>query len=245
MSTTTIKPPVKPRRGSTARKPVRPAVRPGNFDKRTISVPQMLGKLVWLGSEIDSLLRIWVRADIDPTLREEMMVAVARSNRALFCTWAHSEWARVTGASSEDLDNIEKLERKGFDARTWAAIRYVRALAEEEFGPVAKPLVTEMRKHYSEQEISDIELVAKVMDLGNRGSNTTNALFWRLRGKPAAHSDVVSEVVLGGLLVAAAPPILAYLSLTGKRSFLGMARDLVSYVSSKDSADFAAVTAAR
>ncbi len=42
-----------------------------------------------------------------------------------------------------------------------------------------------MQHKYSAREIRNIELIANVMDVGNRGSNTFDAMRSRLKGVPA------------------------------------------------------------
>jgi len=67
------------------------------------------------------------------------------------------------------------------------------------------------------------------MDIGNRGSNTWDAMLSRLRGVPAADSRLIDELVLSGVFLTLAPIVLFVLSRASKRPFLEMARSLINY----------------
>ena len=182
-----------------------------------------------LAAEAGTLYRIWARHDVDPGFREELMLAVSRLNDCRFCTWGHHEWAQLNGVSDEELAGLEQLDASGFDRRKWIAIRYVRALVERDFMGVQPELRRAMQHKYSPREIREIELIAKVMDIGNRGANTFDAMLSRLRGTPAADSRIVDEVVLSGLFLVVAPAVVFFLSRASKRPFLEMARSLADY----------------
>jgi len=65
----------------------------------------------------------------------------------------------------------QELDPKGFDRAKWVAISYVRALVSANFGRVSPDLREEMTQHYSAHEIKEIELVAQLMDIANRGAH--------------------------------------------------------------------------
>ena len=112
------------------------------------------------------------------------------------------------------------------------AISYVRALVKENFERVQPELRRAMQHKYSPEEIRQIELIAKVMDVGNRGSNTFDAMLSRLQGVPAADSRIIDEVILSGVFLTIAPVVVFYLSRASKRPFREMARSLVDYTKS-------------
>jgi hypothetical protein len=150
-------------------------------------------------------------------------------NGCRYCSWGHHEWAQISGVSNEELAQIEQLDPAGFNRRKWVAIAYVRALVKENFERVQPELRRAMQHKYSPREIRDIELIARVMDAGNRGSNTFDAMLSRLKGVPAADSRIVDEVILSGMFLAIAPVVVFYLSRASKRPFLELARSLVDY----------------
>jgi AhpD family alkylhydroperoxidase len=219
------------------RRPPRAAASPfGGFKKRTMTAPQLVSSLASLLPELGTVYRVWFRHEIEPGFREELMLAVSRPNDCRFCTWGHHEWAQISGVSNEELAQIEQLDPSGFDRRKWVAISYVRALVQRNFKGVQPELRRAMQHKFAPQEIRQIELIARIMDIGNRGSNTYEAMLSRLRGTPAPEGRILDELVLTGAFLATAPLVLAYLSRASRRPFLEMARELIAYVGQQDKA---------
>ena len=154
----------------------------GGFRKRSITAGQLVGSVASLAPELSTMYRVWLRHHIYTVFREELMLAVSRLNDCRYCSWGHQEWAHIGGASDEELAQIEQLDPSGFDRRKWLAITCVRALVKENVRRIQPELRREMPHKYSPREIREIELIAKVMDIGNRDSNTWDAMLSRLRG---------------------------------------------------------------
>ncbi len=201
----------------------------GGFKKRTITAPQLAGRLASLVPELGTMYRVWVKQEVDPGFREELMLAVSRLNGCRYCSWGHHEWAQISGVSNEELAQLEQLDPSGFDRRKWVAISYVRALVKGDFERVQPELRRAMQHKYSPREIRQIELIANVMDVGNRGSNTFDAMLSRFKGVPAADSRIVDEVILSGMFLAIAPVVLVYLARASKRPIREVARSLIDY----------------
>lgn len=201
----------------------------GGFKKRTITAPQLAARMASLVPEFGTMYRVWGKKEVDPGFREELMLAVSRLNGCRYCSWGHHEWAQISGVSNEELAQLEQLDPKGFDRRKWVAISYVRALVQENFVRVQPELRRAMQHKYSAREIRQIELIANVMDVGNRGSNTFDAMLSRLRGVPAADSRIVDEVILSLVFLAVAPVVVFHLSRASKRPFRELARSLFDY----------------
>jgi len=201
----------------------------GGFKKRTISAPQLGRRLALLVPELGTMYRVWLRQEVDPGFREELMLAVSRLNGCRYCSWGHHEWAQISGVSNEELAQLEQLDPSGFDRRKWVAISYVRALVKENFRRVQPELRRAMQHKYSPDEIRQIELIANVMDVGNRSSNTFDAMLSRFKGAPAADSRIIDEVILSGVFLAIAPVVLLYLSRASKRPVRELVGSLIDY----------------
>jgi len=211
---------------NTRKKPPSPF---GGFHKRTITARQLVGSAVSLAPEVGTMYRVWLKHEIDPGFREELMLAVSRLNDCRYCSWGHQEWAHISGVSDAELAQVEQLDPTGFNRRKWVAISYVRALVTANFGRLQPQLRRAMQHKYSPREIRDIEVIARIMDIANRGSNTWDAMLSRLRGIPAADSRIIDEVILSGVFLATAPVVLFYLSRASKRPFLELASRLIDY----------------
>lgn len=199
----------------------------GGFRKRTITTRQLIGDVLSLTPQTGIIYRVWLKHEIDPGFREELMLAVSELNQCRYCTWAHHEWAQMVGVSDDELAHIEQLDPTGFDRKKWLAISYVRALVSANFGPIDEALVFEMQASYSTQEIKEIDIVARIMDIANRSANTWDALLSRLRGGPIAESHVVDELVMSGAFLIAAPIVVFFLSRSSKQPLMDMVRQVI------------------
>ncbi len=203
----------------------------GGYRKRTITAREFIGSLFSLAGEAPTIYEIWGRHELDPGFREELMLAVAKLNDCRYCTWGHHEWAHSAGVSEEELAHVENMDPEFFDRRKWVALSYVRAFVSGKFGSVPRELRKEMRDNYTAHEIKEIELVVRIMDLGNRGANTWDAMLSRLRGHPANDSHIVDEAVLSSAFLMVAPIAIAYLAYASNRSFMETAGSMIDYVS--------------
>jgi AhpD family alkylhydroperoxidase len=211
---------------AAAKKPVSPF---GGYKKRTMTAKELVLGAASLVPDAGTVYRVWVKHEIDAGFREELMLAVSKLNDCRYCSWGHHEWAHIVGIPEEELAHIEQMDPSNFDRKKWLAISFVRELVTARFGRVSKVLMSEMKANYSAREIKEIILVAKVMDIGNRGANTWDAMLSRLQGKPAAESRVVDEAVLSAVFLTAAPLVLLYLSRASKRPLAELARSLIDY----------------
>ena len=202
----------------------------GGYRKRTITAREFIGNLCSLAGEAPTIYQIWGKHELDPGFREELMLAVAKFNECRYCSWGHHEWAHMAGIPEEELAHIEQMDPEGFERHKWLAITYVRAYVAGKFGNVPKELRQEMRDNYTAHEIKEIELVARIMDIGNRTGNTWDAMLARLKGNPATDSHILDEAVLSGVVLVMGPVVVAYLAHASKRSYREMARSLIDYV---------------
>jgi AhpD family alkylhydroperoxidase len=200
-----------------------------NVHKPTITTRDAVDAVSSLLAEFPKLYAIWKSHELDPAFREELMVAVARQNDAPYCNWAHRIWAEAEGATTSELAKIERLESRGLDRRKWVAVVYARTLVASEFKKVPRGLREELAAHYTPREIADIELVARVMDLVNRISNTFDAMLSRLQLAPGKDSRLLDEVVFSAVFLTAAPPILLYLARRSDRSSVEVMRSLAGF----------------
>jgi AhpD family alkylhydroperoxidase len=201
----------------------------GGFRKKTMTATEFVRGAASLVPDAPTIYKVWGKHELDAGFREELMLAVSKLNDCKYCSWGHYEWAHIAGVSEEELAQIEQLDPASFDRKKWLAISYVRALVTAGFGAVSADLVNEMRANYTDTEIKEIELVAKVMDIANRGANTWDSMLSRLRGRPAADSRLIDEAVLSAAFLATAPVVVAILARGAKRPFREMARSLMDY----------------
>ncbi len=202
----------------------------GGYRKRTMTAWEFAGSLRELAPQASDIYRIWGKQVMDPGFREELMLAVAKLNDCRYCTWGHHEWAYLSGVPEEELAQLENMDAKGFDRGKWVAISYVRALVSANYAEVSPELLAELKEYYSEREIEEIALVARVMDIANRGANTWDAMRSRMKGNPANDSHLLDEIVLSGVFWSAAPLVILLLAREAKRPYREMWKSMLDYV---------------
>jgi AhpD family alkylhydroperoxidase len=168
------------------------------------------------------LRAIYLDRRLEPTLREEIMLAVAGANSCRQCSFAHREWALAEGVSEAELAALEGLDAEAFDARTWAAIAWAQAYARSDFGEVPDALDANFRKHFSAQEQADIQVVVRTMYWMNQISNGVRAGVSRIKSQPVPGSTMPRELEAVALFAVGVPPVLAYLSVKRRRNPLTM-----------------------
>lgn len=201
----------------------------GGFRKRTYRIRELASDTAGLLPKLPDLASIWLGKRLDPAFREEIMVAVAQSNACRYCLFTHHEWALHDGASAEELAKIESPELEDFNHKKWIALIYARARTAAKFGPVAADLEEELRRHYSEAESADIDLVARVMTVMNLSGNTVDALLSRFRGAPSDHSRLLDELFIALLFLGVAPPVAVLLAIWKRKSPLGLLREFLDF----------------
>jgi len=202
----------------------------GGYRKRTMTAREFAGSIHQLAPQARMIYRIWGQQALDPGFREELMLAVAKLNDCRYCTWGHHEWAYLSGVPEEELAHIENMDPKGFDRGKWVAISYVRALVSANYAAVSPQLLAELKQHYSDLEIEEIALVARVMDIANRGANTWDAMLSRMKGNPANDSRLLDELIMSGVFWSAAPVVILLLAREAKRPYREMWRSMLDYV---------------
>ena len=116
----------------------------GAFRKRTITALEFTRALASIAADVPTLYRVWIKHELDPGFREELMLAVSRVNDCKYCSWAHYEWANLEGIPEEELAQVEQIDPDHFDRKKWLALSYVRELVAVRFGPVSQDLMRQM-----------------------------------------------------------------------------------------------------
>ncbi|MCZ6831632.1 MAG: hypothetical protein O7F73_18970, partial [Gammaproteobacteria bacterium] len=93
-----------------------------------------------------------------------------------------------------------------------------------------RELRQQMQEYFTWREIEDIELIARAMDISNRGANTWDAMLSRLQGKPVEDSDLLSEIFFSYMFLAILPNRLRKVSRLTGVSVLEAARSMLNNV---------------
>lgn len=183
----------------------------------TTTLPALASQAAGLGRRLPDVAAVWGAGRLDPKLREEVMLAVARANGCRWCTMAHRQWALAEGVTDAELAALEDQRPEAFDRATWAAIAWAQARAHADLGRVDAEFERELARHYDAEQRGDLDLLVRGMTLANLSANTFDALLARLRGRPVPGSRLFDEVVIGTGVALSVPPVAAYLALVRRR----------------------------
>lgn len=200
------------------------------FRKRTYSLGELGRHVGVLASRRRDLAAIY-GGRVDPTLREEINLAVAQVNGCKYCAYVHTQWAQLEGVSDEDLALLDNLDPDDFDHDKWLAITYAQSLADANFAPQSE-LAEELTSRSGSQVCDDIELVARSMTIANLLANTLDAFVARVRGNPNPDGRCLDEAVIASALVATAPLAIVALPVRLKMSPVRFVRDMLRFIDS-------------
>lgn len=171
------------------------------FRKRVYDVKGFVSDAAALLPRLAEIKAIQSGSSIEPALREEIMVTVARANECRYCIFAHETAAREVGVTEHTLGSLAagRLETADPERGSALSLAYARALAESRFGPVDPALEAEIVAVHGDDHRRLVETTARVMSVMNLAGNTVDALLSRLGGDPAPDSRLCDEIALTGL----------------------------------------------
>ena len=168
-------------------------------------------------------------ATLDPVLREEIMLAVARQNACRFCVFTHEALATAAGLSqhrSTDGTAGSVAERRA------SAVDYALALVATDSPDRRRARDAALRCH-GEAGIRAIERLSRLTAIGSRAGNSVDALRARLHGQVQPNSPLVDELVVSVLAAIVAPVVLARIAQVQGRSPLKVWRDFAAVARSR------------
>lgn len=169
---------------------------------RTYRVRELTRDLLSISARVPSLVAIWLGGRLDPALREQIVVAVAKVNACRMCEHAHTRMALEAGVTDAELAALERMDERAFDRRTWLAIAHARQRAKADFVRLAESESEDLWvRELGVQTYRDIEDVARVMTIANRIANTLNALSDRVHGNAVPGSRLLDELLINILFL--------------------------------------------
>ena len=213
-----------------------PAVAPSPFSgfrKRTQNLQQWLQGWLWILAHVRHVWAV-VFHQLDPALRESVMIAVSEVNACRWCSYAHQTWGREVGLDEADVARLADGEVALSDSRQAAAVAYAQERAEAAFAPVPEHLIVRLRTVFDEQDADRVEVVARLMHQANMAGNSVDALLARWQGHPPHHSRLVDDLVIGGFGLLAILVAVPLVSIVWRRSPHRVSRELLEFVRSYD-----------
>ena len=126
-----------------------------------------------------SLLRETMRGGLDAAFRERLMLVVTGVNGCRYCSYAHARQALAEGISPQEIERLGDRTFEGSPAEEIPALFYAQHWAETdgEPDPEARAVVEE---RYGEEDLSRIEMVLRMIRVGNLLGNTWDYVLYRI-----------------------------------------------------------------
>ena len=198
---------------------------------RPYRLPTLLTQAVGLAARAPALAGVFVRRDLDPALREAVMLGVAHANGCRYCAFVHGLWARKAGLAEADALAIEQGRFEALAPDLALAVRYGRALADADFGSIDQALFDQVDARFGADRRAALEATARFMTLANRSGNTFDALLARLHGQPLPGSTLASDLAIGLPAAAVIPMAGTLLALGFGRTPWAFAREFAEFSS--------------
>ncbi|MHB0876278.1 MAG: carboxymuconolactone decarboxylase family protein [Anaerolineae bacterium] len=126
---------------------------------------------------------------------EEIMLAVTQVNGCRYCSYVHSRMALRAGVTADEMERLLALEIGTFPEGQSVALAFAQHYAESDGKPDAEALAR-LESYYGAKMARDIIAYIRVITFANLSGTTVDAFLSRLRGRPAADSSFLGELIL-------------------------------------------------
>ncbi len=126
-----------------------------------------------------ALLRSTMRGGLDAAFRERLMLVVTGVNGCRYCSYAHARQALAEGIAAEEIEMLGETAFHGSPSEEVPALLYAQhwAEADGEPDPAVRDSVVD---RYGEEMVERIEIVLRMIRVGNLMGNTFDYLLHRL-----------------------------------------------------------------
>lgn len=116
---------------------------------------------------IDLYQAIAKESTIEPGLQELANLEVSRINRCNYCLTHHTQMAKISGVSDEQIGSLRAGIDKDFSNKEKAIIDYARQVTKDAEN-VSSDLFNRIRSYFSDAEIVNLTLIIGLMNIFNR-----------------------------------------------------------------------------
>ncbi len=105
--------------------------------------------------------------ELDPKLKERIILRVSGINRSAYCTHAHRQISAKMGFTEKEIDEISNPDFANIDESEKAALRFAEALTVNP-GHIPDGVFKDLERYYSESQIVEITAIAALYNMINR-----------------------------------------------------------------------------
>jgi AhpD family alkylhydroperoxidase len=125
------------------------------------------------------VLRSTMRGQLDAAFRERLMLVVTGVNGCRYCSYAHARQALAEGISTEEIEMLGENAFHGSPTEEVPALLYAQHWAETDGRPDSEVRAAVVER-YGEETLERIEIVLRMIRMGNLMGNTFDYLLYRL-----------------------------------------------------------------
>jgi AhpD family alkylhydroperoxidase len=116
---------------------------------------------------------------VDEAFRERLMMAVTQVNGCRYCSYFHAREALRAGISSEELAAVSSFDFADSPTEQQPALLYAQHWAETDAHP-DEEIRERIRGVYGEETLTAIEMVLRMIRMGNLMGNTFDYVLFRI-----------------------------------------------------------------
>ena len=105
--------------------------------------------------------------ELDPKLKERIILRVSKLNRSAYCCHAHEQISAKMGFSKDEIDEMNNPGSAKIGDAEKAALSYAEALTVNP-GSIPDAVYENLNKYYSESQIVEITMIAALYNMINR-----------------------------------------------------------------------------
>lgn len=105
--------------------------------------------------------------ELDPKLKERIILRVSGINRSAYCSHAHRQISAKMGFTEEEIDKMNDPATANIDESEKAALRYAEALTVNP-GSIPDEVFDDLKNYFSGSQIVEITAIAALYNMLNR-----------------------------------------------------------------------------
>jgi uncharacterized peroxidase-related enzyme len=105
--------------------------------------------------------------ELDPKLKERIILRVSKLNRSAYCCHAHEQISSKMGFTKGEIDEMNDPAGANINDAEKAALNYAEALTRNP-GSIPDQVFDELRKYYSDSQVVEITMIAALYNMINR-----------------------------------------------------------------------------
>lgn len=105
--------------------------------------------------------------ELDPKLKEKIILRVSKINRSAYCCYAHEQISAKMGLTPEEIREMDDPQSADISDADKAALKYAEALTVNP-GSIPDSVYDNVKKYYSESQIVEITMIAALYNMINR-----------------------------------------------------------------------------